>query len=179
MAVRVRSDELVRRSLTTRVPDGQGDRRPVAGQELPEPDQEPSPNWSSWCLPEGGLTTELFDCWLTRTRTSPKGKEGSVKLKTQGIAPKTIVAAGLPLIAGIALALIDKLAAGDSIDDTLWWTLLGSSPLLGGGTYVAPAAPVAKVRVSRKAEAGYGVVEADRRDPAGAVHLAGVCSRLH
>ena len=67
-----------------------------------------------------------------------------MKLKTVGLAPKTLVATALPLVAGVALLAIDKLAAGDSIDDTVWCTLIVSSPLLGGGTYAAPAAPTTK-----------------------------------
>jgi Na+/H+ antiporter NhaD/arsenite permease-like protein len=82
-----------------------------------------------------------------------------VSLKTVGIAPKTIVATALPLVAGIVLALIDKLAAGDSIDDTIWWTLIGSSPLLGGGTYAAPAAPTAMRKVGKRGEAGLTFIE--------------------
>jgi hypothetical protein len=64
-----------------------------------------------------------------------------VSLKTVGIAPKTIVATALPL------------------DDTIWWTLIGSSPLLGGGTYAAPAAPTAMRKVGKRGEAGLTFIE--------------------
>jgi hypothetical protein len=86
---------------------------------------------------------------------------GPVRLKTAGIAPKTIAATALPLVAGVVLLLLDKLA-GAAIDDTLWWTLLASSPALGLGTYSAPAAPTvtARTRASRaRSQAGQGLIE--------------------
>jgi hypothetical protein len=86
---------------------------------------------------------------------------GPTKLKTVGIAPKTITATALPLVAGVVLLLLDKLA-GAAIDDTLWWTLLASSPALGLGTYGAPAAPAlpAHARESRvRSQAGQGLIE--------------------
>jgi hypothetical protein len=87
---------------------------------------------------------------------------GPTKLKTVGIAPKTITAAALPLVAGVVLLLVDKLVPGAAIDDTLWWTLLASSPALGLGTYGAPAAPAlpAHARESRvRSQAGQGLIE--------------------
>jgi hypothetical protein len=36
----------------------------------------------------------------------------------------------LPLAAGAALCLIDKLFVGDDIPDAVWLTLLGSSPVI-------------------------------------------------
>jgi hypothetical protein len=84
---------------------------------------------------------------------------GPTKLKTVGIAPKTIAATALPLVAGVALLLLDKLA-GAAIDDTLWWTLLASSPALGLGTYSAPAAPALPARArKRTGESGQGLIE--------------------
>lgn len=81
-----------------------------------------------------------------------------MKLRTVGVAPKAIAAGAIPLVAGIVLLLVDKLVAGADIDDTLWWTLIASSPLIGGGTAAAPAAPVRTVPVDR-GEAGQSLVE--------------------
>jgi hypothetical protein len=83
---------------------------------------------------------------------------GPVRLKTAGIAPKAVVATALPLAAGVALLLLDKLA-GVAIDDTVWLTLLGSTPALALGTYQAPAAPTVSARTRRsrvRSEAGQG-----------------------
>lgn len=87
-------------------------------------------------------------------------------IKTKGFAPKTIAATALSLVGGIVLALIDKVAAGDSIDDTVWLTLIASSPLIGGGAYAAPAAQVVPGtrrsswgKHAHKGESGQGLVE--------------------
>jgi hypothetical protein len=89
-----------------------------------------------------------------------------VKIRTAKLAPKTIAAAALPLVGGIVLALIDKVAAGDSIDDTAWLTLIASSPLIGGGAYAAPAAQVVPDtrrsswgKHAHKGESGQGLVQ--------------------
>jgi hypothetical protein len=64
--------------------------------------------------------------------------------ETEGLSPKAIVAAALPLAAGIALALIDKLVADDSIDDSVWWGLIAASPLAGGGAFAASPGKVVR-----------------------------------
>jgi hypothetical protein len=79
-------------------------------------------------------------------RKESRMPSGPVKLKTAGIAAKTIVAGSLPLVAGVVLLIIDKLVPGAAIDDTLWLTLLGISPPLALGTYQAPAAPTVTTR---------------------------------
>jgi hypothetical protein len=38
----------------------------------------------------------------------------------------------VPLAAGVALCLVDKFVAGDSIPDAVWLTLLGVSPVVAG-----------------------------------------------
>jgi hypothetical protein len=74
-----------------------------------------------------------------------------VKLKTQGLAPKVPVQAVTSLIvAALAYYGVDL----DAEVSAALGVVLGFAAGI-----VAPAAPVAKVRVSRKAEAGYGVVE--------------------
>jgi hypothetical protein len=87
---------------------------------------------------------------------------GPTKLKTVGWHPKSVVATAGPLVAGVVLLLLDKLVAGADIDDTLWWTLLASSPALGAATYKASAAPAlpAHARASRvRSQAGQGLIE--------------------
>jgi hypothetical protein len=64
--------------------------------------------------------------------------------ETDGLSPKAIVAAALPLVAGILLALIDKLVADDSIDDSIWWGLIAASPLAGGGAFAASPGKVTR-----------------------------------
>jgi hypothetical protein len=99
---------------------------------------------------------------IRRTDRKDRRMTGPVKLKTAGIAPKTLAATAIPLLAGVVLLLLDKLA-GAAIDDTLWLTLFGSSPALALGTYQAPAAQTvtARSRASRvRSQAGQVGIEA-------------------
>jgi hypothetical protein len=98
---------------------------------------------------------------IRRTERKESRMTGPTKLRTAGIAAKTVVATVLPLAAGLVLLLLDKLA-GAAIDDTVWLTLFGSSPGLALGTYQAPAAQTvtARTRASRaRSEAGQGLIE--------------------
>lgn len=58
-------------------------------------------------------------------------------VETVGASPKALIAAALPLVVGLVLLILDKVVLGDDLDDSVWTTLIATSPVVGLGAAAA------------------------------------------